>query len=80
MGRNWNRMLHEYLCEIKFVQNPADHCAYTKVTETEKVFIIIWVDDLIIAASDMNVLNGVKEMLMSKFRMKDLGKLTFSWH
>ncbi len=75
-GRNWNRMLHEYLCEIKFVQNPADHCVYTKVTETEKVFIIIWVDDLIIAARDMNVLNGVKEMLMSKFRMKDLGKLT----
>lgn len=75
-GRNWNRMLHEYLCEIKFVQNPADHCVYSKVTETEKVLIIIWVDDLIIAASNMNVLGGVKEMLMSKFRMKDLGKLT----
>lgn len=40
-GRNWNRMLHEYLCENKFVQNPADHCVYTKVTETEKVYIVI---------------------------------------
>lgn len=75
-GRNWNRMLHEYLCENQFVQNPADHCVYTKVTKTEKVFIIIWVDDLIIAASDLSVLKDVKEMLMLKFRMKDLGKLT----
>lgn len=75
-GRNWNKMLHDYLCEMKFVQNPADHCVYSKVTEKDKVYMIIWVDDLIIAASDANVLRCVKEMLKSKFRMKDLGKLT----
>lgn len=38
--------------------------------------MIIWVDDLIIAANDDNVLQCVKEMLKSKFRMKDLWKLT----
>ena len=31
---------------------------------------------MIIAASDDDVLRCVKEMLKSKFRMKDLGKLT----
>ena len=34
----------------------------------------MWVDDVIIAASDENVLTTVKEML-AKFKMKDLGKL-----
>ena len=74
-GRNWNKMLHDYLCEM-FVQKSADHCVYSKITDKEKVHIIIWVDDLIIAASDDDVLRCVKEMLKSKFRMKDLGKLT----
>ncbi|XP_066542004.1 uncharacterized protein [Hoplias malabaricus] len=74
-GRNWNRMLHEYLSENNFVQNPADHCVYTRMTENEKVILIIWVDDLLIGASDVKALTMVKEMLTAKFKMKDLGKL-----
>lgn len=38
------------------------------------MIIVIWVDDLVIAASDDNVLRNVKEMLTAKFQMKDLGK------
>jgi len=60
--------------ENDFVQNPADPCVYTRETN-EKVILIIWVDDLIIAASDENALKVVKEMLTAKFKMKDLGKL-----
>ena len=51
-SRNWNKMLHDYLCENIFVQNPADQCVYKRETEHEKVIILIWVDDLVIAASD----------------------------
>lgn len=36
---------------------------------------MIWVDDLIIAASNENVLSDVKKMLASRFKMKDLGRL-----
>ncbi|XP_032887148.1 uncharacterized mitochondrial protein AtMg00810-like [Amblyraja radiata] len=68
-------MLHEYLTENDFVQNPADHCVYTRETENEKVIMIIWVNYLIIAASDEKALKAVKEMLTAKFKMKDMGKL-----
>lgn len=74
-GRNWNKMLHDYLCENDFVQNPADHCVYKRETEQEKVIMLIWVDDLLIAASDERALKTVKEMLTEKFQMKDLGRL-----
>lgn len=43
------------------MQNPADHCVCTRETENEKVIMIIWVDDLIVAASDRNALTVVKE-------------------
>lgn len=74
-GRNWNKVLHDYLTKNHFVQNQADNCVYTRETEHDKVLMVIWVDDLIIAASDENALKSVKAMLASRFQMKDLGRL-----
>lgn len=39
------------------------------------MIIVIWVDDLLIAANDDNVSRNVKEMLTAKFQIKYLGKL-----
>lgn len=36
--------------------------------------MIIWVYELIIAASDENARNVLKQKLTAKFKMKDLGK------
>lgn len=37
--------------------------------------MIIWVDDLIIAAGNEKVMKDVKEMLSVRFKMKDMGRL-----
>lgn len=74
-GRNWNKLLHDHLVENDFEQNAADNCVYEKQSEGESVILIIWVDDLIIAASNNDLISEVKEMLKKKFRMKDLGEL-----
>ena len=76
-GRNWNAMLHDYLTVEKFEQSLADPCVYTRNCNGTKVIIVIWVDDIIVAASDRNVLDEVKQSLKRKFKMKDLGQL--SW-
>lgn len=67
------------LTENGFVQNPADNCAYNKEKDGDKVMLIVWDDDLIIAASNHNVLNNVKAMLTERFEMKGLGKLNIFW-
>ena len=74
-GRNWNKMLHDHLIENGFTQNEADHCVYARQRGSDKVILVIWVDDLIIAASDEDALNDVKVMLSERFKMKDLGQL-----
>ena len=66
-------MLHECLIRNDFIQNPTDHCVYMK--QNERLLIVSWVDDLIIAADKVISLSNVKKMLMSEFKMKDLGKL-----
>jgi len=76
-GRNWNNMLHEFLTAEGFEQSLADHCVYTKFDVDSQVIILVWVDDIIVAASDESVLKSVKSSLCSKFQMKDVGQL--SW-
>ena len=74
-GRNWNMLLHDHLTENGFVQNDADHCVYSRKSEKEKVILLVWVDDLIIAASNNTLLSDVKEILKRRFKMKDMGPL-----
>ena len=51
---------------------------YTRNSEADGLIIlIIWVDDIIISATTLDLLTSVKETLCRKFKMKDLGKL--SW-
>lgn len=40
-GSNWNMMLHEFLIENEFVQSQADHCIYTKRSDTESYFVSV---------------------------------------
>ena len=66
-------MLHNYLTRNDFIQNPADCCVYMK--QNERIIIISWVDNLIIAADKVISFSNIKKILMSKFKMKDLGEL-----
>lgn len=67
--------MHDCFIENGFAQNPADHCVYAKESKEEKVFIITWGDDLIIAANNQERLKEVKEILSERFKIKDLGQL-----
>ena len=75
-GRNGYNMLHGILVEEGFEQSQTDHCVHQKIDENSTVLILFWVD-IIIVASDTEVLNFIKRILCKKFRMRDLGRL--SW-
>ena len=76
-GRNWNNMLDMYLKGEGFQQSESDSCVYSRSEGDSKTIVLVWVDDIIIAASDEQTLNSVKGSLSKRFKMKDLGKL--SW-
>ena len=77
-GRIWNNLLDSFLISQNFVKSVVDTCVYTKVDEECKICIIliIWVDDIIIAARNVDILNDVKTILSNRFKMKDLGQLS----
>ena len=77
-GRNWNMMLHGYLVKEGFTQSLADPCVYISLVDGDAnkcIILIIWVDDLIISASNSTLLQSTKDNLSRQFKMKDLGVL-----
>ena len=77
--RCWNRELREFLISEGFTQNQADPCLfYHMMNENGSLVVIaVYVDDLIIAADRDEDIEATKKMLTHRFRMKDLGELSF---
>lgn len=74
-GRNWNQVLREFLVHEGFVQSQTDQCLFVRHDDEGCVYILFWVDDIIVAASDDVLMTQVKASLSARFRMKDLGIL-----
>ncbi|KAG7636059.1 Transposon En/Spm-like [Arabidopsis thaliana x Arabidopsis arenosa] len=51
-----------------------DKCVYVKTVNNEElVYLLLYVDDMLIAAKNMSEVNKVKKRLSSEFEMKDMG-------
>ena len=74
-GRNWNATLHNHLKHNGFVQSIADPCLFTKSVNGEIIYLLVWVDDIVLASSDPQLMANTKSHLSQEFRMKDLGQL-----
>jgi hypothetical protein len=60
-----------------FKENIEDNCVYVKFKNGKYIFLILYVDDILLASSDVSLLLETKKFLSSKFDMKDLGEASF---
>ena len=59
-----------------FKENIIDQCIYM-VTRSKYIFLVLYVDDIFLAANDTELLIEIKELLFSHFDMKDLGEASY---
>ena len=50
---------------------------YKKVSGSVVVFLVLYVDDILLIGDDVSVLQYVKIWLSKNFSMKDLGEVTY---
>jgi hypothetical protein len=60
-----------------FVKNVEQSCVYKKVSESTVVFLVLYVDDILLVGKDILMMEVVKSSLRKSFSMKDLGEATF---
>ena len=56
-----------------FQINECDKCGYVKQFKNAYVIICLYVDDMLIMGTNMDIINETKKMLHSSFDIKDLG-------
>ena len=77
-SRAWHLYFkREVTTGLSFEASQADAALFVGEVEGEKVFVLIWVDDILIAAPGVGVVNLVKKQLGEKFEVRDLGEAAF---
>lgn len=67
----WNIKINNFLEGLGFVRSESDYCLYTKLVSDHIMYLLLYVDDMIIAGKDLKLIEKCKGDLMSKFEMKD---------
>lgn len=72
--RQWNRRFNEFMRSQNFVRTLYDSCAYYKsYGEGKVIYLLLYVDDMLVVAKDVKEVQKLKDLLSSEFEMKDLG-------
>jgi len=56
------------------MENTIDRCIYLKVSGSKSIFLILYVDDVLLVTNDLGLLSETKKSLSNKFKMKDMGE------
>uniref|UniRef100_A0A2N9I7X4 Integrase catalytic domain-containing protein n=1 Tax=Fagus sylvatica TaxID=28930 RepID=A0A2N9I7X4_FAGSY len=76
-SRQWYLKFHNVISSFGFVENIMDQCIYQKVSGSKICFLVLYVDDILLATNDKGLLHEVKQFLSKNFDMKDMGEASY---
>ncbi|KAJ4716980.1 Retrovirus-related Pol polyprotein from transposon TNT 1-94 [Melia azedarach] len=72
--RQWYKRFDSYMIEIGYTRSPYDCCVYySKATNGSLIYLVLYVDDMLVAAENKSDVQKLKDLLSVEFEMKDLG-------
>ncbi|KAL5769797.1 hypothetical protein ACOSP7_013951 [Xanthoceras sorbifolium] len=71
--RQWYNKFDSFMSNSGFTRCQADHCCYIKRFDNSFIILLLYVDDMLVAGSDMQEIMNLKRELSKQFAMKDLG-------
>jgi hypothetical protein len=76
-SQSWNMRFDEMVKEFGFIKSIEEPCIYKKVSGSVVVFLVIYVDDILLIRNDIPMMEVIKSSLRKSFLMKDLGEETY---
>jgi hypothetical protein len=76
-SRQWNIMFDVIIKKFGFKANIEDNYVYVKFNKGKFIFLVLYVDDILLASNDVRLIQETKYILSSNFDMKDLGEASY---
>ena len=76
-ARCWYQKLKETLVQMGFEVNPVDSSLFQRTTNGKTFYVLVYVDDLILAAECEHELIRSKKAMSDRFTMTDLGEVSY---
>ena len=73
----WYMKFDRIITQNGFKENTIDRCIYLRVSESSYIFLVLYVDDILLASNNFDLLIETKHMLSTHFDMKDLGEASY---
>ena len=71
--RQWYKKFVSFMSSHGFTRCQAYHCCYFKKIDNNFIILLLYVDDMLVAGSNMQEIVNLKLKLSKQFEMKDLG-------
>ena len=76
-SRSWNIRFDQVVKTYGFEQNVDEPCVYKHIKDGKLVFLLLYIDDILLIGNDVGALSSVKVWLAEQFDMKDLGEANY---
>ena len=76
-SRQWYLKFDQVVTSFSFKENVSDQCIYLKMSGSNFIALVLYVDDILLASSCVKLLNETKQVLNTHFDMKDIGDAFF---
>lgn len=72
-SRSWNKRFDEEVKNLGFIQSKEEPCVYKKVSGSDIMFLVLYVDDILLIGNEKSLMEQTKNSLKTIFSMKDMG-------
>ena len=73
----WHQKFDTFIRGLGFTRSKVDHCVYFKLIGDCVIYLVLYVDDMLLVGNDKEINQDLKTLLSSKFDMKDLGATNY---
>jgi hypothetical protein len=73
----WYPKFDTYMLGLSFTRIKDDNCVYFKLIGDLFIYLVLYVDDMLLIVNTNEIIQDAKNQLSSKFDMKDLGASNF---
>lgn len=75
--RAWFGRFSSIVQQYGMIRSEADHSVFYKCSSNKFIYLVVYVDDIVITGNDHDGIAGLKQHLTHHFQTKDLGRLRY---